>query len=148
MFAGTEIRVDGDPCKAEERDFDTMQPTPTPCASALGVNGQLGAEPPLEVKGAQWESISAQLMPSRIMNEKEEHRHLIADFDFPFNLLVAEPVSKTQRKTTSQSPGSLRQRRGQADVEDYLGPYDCQIMVVGITQVQDYWNQSSCSEDF
>ena len=74
-----------------------MRLPPTPCASALGVNGQLVAEPPLEAKGAQWEPISAPAMPIRIVDEKEEHRHLIADFYFPFNSLVAEPVSKTQR---------------------------------------------------
>ena len=37
-------------------------------------------------------------MPIQMIDEKEEHRHLIAAFDFPFAVLVAEPVSKTQRK--------------------------------------------------
>ena len=37
-------------------------------------------------------------MPIQIVDEKKEYRHFIADFDFPFNSLVAEPVSKTQRK--------------------------------------------------
>ena len=37
-------------------------------------------------------------MPIKTVDEKEEHRHLVAAFAFPFNVLVAEPVSKTQRK--------------------------------------------------
>ena len=52
----------------------------------------------MQAKGAKWEPISAPAMPIQIVDEKEEHRHLIATFDFPFNVLVAEPVSKTQRK--------------------------------------------------
>ena len=75
MFAGTEIRVEGDLCKAEEGYSDTMGLPPAPCASALGVNGQLDAESPLEAKGAQWEPISAPAMPIQIVDEKEEHRH-------------------------------------------------------------------------
>ena len=98
MFAGTEIRVEVDLCKAEEGYFDTMRLPPAHCASAQGVNGQLDAESPLGAKGAQSEPISAPAMPIKIVDQKEEHRHLIADFDFPFNSLVAEPVSKTHRK--------------------------------------------------
>ena len=75
MFAGTEIRVEGDPCKAEEGYSDTMRLPPAPCASAFGVKGQLDAESPLEAKGAQWEPISAPAMPIKCMDEKEEHRH-------------------------------------------------------------------------
>ena len=97
MFAGIEIRVEGDLCNAEVGYVDTMRPPPAPCA-ALGVNGQLDAEAPLEAKGARWEPISAPAMQIQIVDAKEQHRHFIADFDFPFNALVAEPVSKTQRK--------------------------------------------------
>ena len=103
MFAGTEIRVEGDLCNAEEGLLDTMRPPPVPCASALGVKGQLEAEAPLEAKGARCEPISAPAMPLKTVDEKEEHRHFIAAFDFPFNALVAEPVSNTE-KTISQSP--------------------------------------------
>ena len=52
----------------------------------------------MEAKGAQWEPISAPAMPIRIVDEKEEHGHFIAAFDFPFNDLAAEQVSKTQAK--------------------------------------------------
>ena len=92
-----DIRFEGDLCNAEEGLVDTMQPPPAPCASALGVNGQLEAEAPLQAKGARWEPISAPAMPIKIVDEKEEHRHLIAAFDFPFDALIAELVSKTQR---------------------------------------------------
>ena len=98
MFAGIEFRVEDGLCNAEEGLVDTMRPPPTPCASALGVNGQLDAEAPLEAKGARWEPISAPAMPIKIVDGNEEHRHFVAAFDFPFNALVAEPISKTQRK--------------------------------------------------
>ena len=74
MFAGIEIRVEGDLCNAEDGLVDTMRPPPAPCASALGVNGQLEVEAPLQAKGARWEPISAPAMPIQIVDEKEEHR--------------------------------------------------------------------------
>ena len=75
MFAGTEIRAEGDLCNAEEGLVDTMRSPPVPCAPALVVNGQLEAEAPLQAKGARWEPISAPAMPLQKVDEKEGHRH-------------------------------------------------------------------------
>ena len=143
MFAGTEIRVDGDLCKAEERYFDTVRPPLTPCASALGVTGQLGAEPPLEAKGAQWEPISAPAMPIRIVNEKEEHRHLIADFDFPFNSLVAEPVSKTQRKQLPKAQAACDNEWDKLMLRTTWDPMTVKEWSWVSQKSPNYWNKSS-----
>ena len=97
MLAGTEIRAESDIHEAEERLEETKQPSLTPCALAQRGDGQLEAENRLEKKGAKWEPVSAPAMPIQNVDEKEEHRHFIAAFGFPFNVLVAEPVPKTQR---------------------------------------------------
>ena len=52
----------------------------------------------MEAKGATWGPVSAPALTMKMVDEKEEHRHFIAAFDFPFGVLVAEPVSETQRK--------------------------------------------------
>ena len=70
MFAGIEMWVEEDVCNAEEGLVDTMQPPPAPCASALGVIGQLEAAVPLQAKGAWWEPISAPAMPIKIVDER------------------------------------------------------------------------------
>ena len=64
---------------------------------------RLVAEEALEAKGAKWELISALAMPIHMVDEKEEHRHFIAAFDSPFNMLVAKRVSKTQRKQLAKA---------------------------------------------
>ena len=56
-------------------------------------------------------------MAIQIVNDKEEHRHALVAFDFPFNMLVAEPVSKTQSK---QLP---RQDMGEAVEANHLGSH-------------------------
>ena len=63
------------------------------------------------MKGATRETISALAMPIQIVDRKEEHRHSIAAFDFSFNMLAAEPVSKTQSKQLSKAQAACDKER-------------------------------------
>ena len=48
----------------------------------------------------RWINVSAPCMPIQISvnSNQNEHRHFIADFDFPFNLLLVELITRSQRK--------------------------------------------------
>ena len=50
-------------------------------------------------------------MPIQMVDEKEKHRHRIAAFDFQFNILVAEPVPKTQRKQLPKAQAECDKER-------------------------------------
>ena len=48
----------------------------------------------------KWINVFAPCMPilTSANSNRTQHRHVLADFDFPFNLLVAEPIIRIQRK--------------------------------------------------
>ena len=123
------------------------QPLPTACALAQRGDVQFDSEETLEVKGAKWEAISAPAMPIDIVDEKEERRRVIAAFDFPFNMMLAEPVSKTQRKQTPKARAACNKEWYKLLKHTYLGSQDCQGMVMGSAQLKDDGREGPCCQD-
>ena len=97
-FACVEVRAP-DSYQAEGRTDDpNVCQWPHSCPSVQEEGDRVEHEVSLKAVEDNWESVSAPCMPIQVSVNHTEHRHSLADFDFPFNLLVAEPITRAQRK--------------------------------------------------
>ena len=99
-FAGLEVRALDDD-QAEERIAETILQPPHDCASVHGEGDSVEHKASMKAVDDGWINVSAPCMPIHISvdSNQPEHRHFIADCDFPFNLLVAEPITRTHTES-------------------------------------------------
>ena len=99
-FAGVEVRAT-DISQAEGSTDNTNVPQwPHSCTSVQEEGDRVEHEKSLKAIEDNWNSVSAPCMPilTSVNFSNTGHRHFLADVYFLFNLLVAEPITRTQRK--------------------------------------------------
>ena len=100
LFASVEVRAP-DSSQAEGRtDNPNDCQWPHSCASVQEEGDRVEHEKSLKAVEDNWISVSAPCMPilTSVNFNSTGHRQFLADLDFPFNLLVAEPMTRTQRR--------------------------------------------------
>ena len=99
-LAGVEVRAP-EISQAEGSTDNTNVPQwPHSCASVQEEGDRVEHEKSLKAVEDNWISVSPPCMPifTSVNSNQTEHRHFLADVDFPLNLLVAELITRTQRK--------------------------------------------------
>ena len=99
-FAGVQVRVP-DVSQAEGSvDTPTVCQQSHDCATVYEEGDRVDHEKSLKVVEDKWINVSAPCMPilTSVNSNQTEHQHFLADLDCPFNLLVAGPITRTQRK--------------------------------------------------
>ena len=97
-FAGVEVRVP-DSYQAEGRtDNPNVCQWPHSCPSVQEEGDRVEREVSLKAVEDSWDNVSAPCMPILVSVNQAEHQHFLADVYFAFNLLVAEPITRAQRK--------------------------------------------------
>ena len=98
--AGVEVRAPHVSRAEGGIDNPTVCQQPHSRATVHKEGDRVEHEKSLKVVEDKWIHVSAPGMPiiTSFNVNKNEHRHLIADVVFSFNLLVAEPFTRTHRK--------------------------------------------------